>query len=73
MAGVWKTPVVIVINNNRWAISTPRERECAAETLAQKAIGAGVEGVQVDGNDVIAVYQVVRQAIKKRATAAARR
>jgi len=65
MAGVWKAPVVIVINNNRWAISTPRERECAAETLAQKAIGAGVEGVQVDGNDVIAVYEVARQAIEK--------
>jgi 2-oxoisovalerate dehydrogenase E1 component alpha subunit len=63
--GVWKAPVVIVINNNRWAISTPRERECAAETLAQKAIGAGVEGIQVDGNDVIAVYEVARQAIEK--------
>jgi len=65
MAGVWKAPVVIVINNNRWAISTPRERECAAETLAQKAIGAGVEGLQVDGNDVIAVYEAARQAIEK--------
>ena len=52
MAGVWKTPVVIVINNNRWAISTPRELESAAKTLAQKAIAAGVEGLQVDGNDV---------------------
>ena len=48
-----------------WAISTPRERECSAETLAQKAIGAGVEGVQVDGNDVIAVYSVARRAIEK--------
>ncbi|MGA8170141.1 MAG: pyruvate dehydrogenase (acetyl-transferring) E1 component subunit alpha [Methylocystis sp.] len=65
MAGVWKAPVVIVINNNRWAISTPRDRECAAETLAQKAIGVGVEGLQVDGNDVIAVYQAARQAIEK--------
>jgi len=65
MAGVWKAPVVIVINNNQWAISTPRERECAAETLAQKAIGAGVEGLQVDGNDVIAVYEAARRAIGK--------
>lgn len=65
MAGVWKAPVVIVINNNRWAISTPSELETAAETLAQKAIAAGVEGRQVDGNDVIAVYEVARQAIEK--------
>jgi len=65
MAGVWSAPLVVVINNNRWAISTPRERECAAETLAQKAIGAGVEGLQVDGNDVIAVYEVARRAIEK--------
>ena len=65
MAGVWKAPVVIVINNNRWAISTPREQESAAETLAQKAIAAGIEGLQVDGNDVIAVYDVARRAIDK--------
>jgi 2-oxoisovalerate dehydrogenase E1 component alpha subunit len=65
MAGVWKTPVVIVINNNGWAISTPCELETAAETLAQKAIAAGVEGRQVDGNDVIAIHHVARQAIEK--------
>lgn len=65
MAGVWNAPVVIVINNNGWAISTSRERECAAQTLAQKAIGAGIEGRQVDGNDVIAVYQTARKAITK--------
>jgi pyruvate dehydrogenase E1 component alpha subunit len=65
MAGVWKAPVVIVINNNSWAISTPRELESATETLAQKAIAAGVEGRQVDGNDVIAVHEVARQAIDK--------
>lgn len=65
MAGVWQAPVVIVINNNRWAISTPRELESAAETLAQKAIAAGIEGLQVDGNDVIAVYRVARRAIDK--------
>ena len=65
MAGVWKTPVVVIINNNGWAISTPRELESAAETLAQKAVAAGVEGRQVDGNDVIAVHEVVRRAIEK--------
>jgi len=65
MAGVWKAPVVVVVNNNRWAISTPRELGSAAETLAQKAIAAGVEGRQVDGNDVIAVHEAARQAIDK--------
>lgn len=65
MAGVWKAPVVIVINNNGWAISTPRALESAAETLAQKGVAAGVEGWQVDGNDVIAVYDAVRRAIEK--------
>lgn len=65
MAGVWKTPVVFVINNNGWAISTPRELESAAETLAQKAVAAGIEGRQVDGNDVIAVHEVARRAIDK--------
>jgi pyruvate dehydrogenase E1 component alpha subunit len=65
MAGVWKTPLVIVINNNRWAISTPRELESAAETLAQKGIAAGVEGRQVDGNDVVAVHHAACEAIDK--------
>lgn len=65
MAGVWKTPLVIVINNNRWAISTPREKESAAETLAQKGIAAGVEGRQVDGNDALAVHCAAMQAIEK--------
>ncbi len=65
MAGVWNVPVVIVINNNGWAISTPRSRECAAPTLAQKGVATGVAGQQVDGNDVVAVYESARQAIEK--------
>lgn len=65
MAGVWKAPLVVVINNNRWAISTPREMESASETLAQKGIAAGVEGRQIDGNDVLAVHYAARQAIEK--------
>lgn len=55
IAGVWKLPVVFVINNNQWAISVPRSDQTAAETLAQKGIAAGIPGEQVDGNDVIAV------------------
>ena len=65
MAGVWNAPVVVVINNNGWAISTPREWGSATRTLAQKAVAAGVEGRQVDGNDVIAVYAAAREAIEK--------
>ena len=65
MAGVWRAPLVIVVNNNRWAISMPSERQTAAATLAQKAIAAGIEGLQVDGNDIIAVHEVMRQALDK--------
>jgi len=62
-AGVHKLPVVFVVNNNQWAISVPLERQTACETLAQKAIGAGFEGEQADGNDVIAVRASAEEAI----------
>jgi pyruvate dehydrogenase E1 component alpha subunit len=65
MGGVWRVPVVVVVNNNGWAISTPRALGSAAETLAQKAIAAGVEGLQVDGNDVLAVHEAARRSIEK--------
>jgi 2-oxoisovalerate dehydrogenase E1 component subunit alpha len=65
MAGVWAVPLVLVVNNNQWAISLPRGRQTAAQTLAQKAIAFGIEGVQVDGNDVIAVRHVVAEALGK--------
>jgi pyruvate dehydrogenase E1 component alpha subunit len=65
MAGVWNAPLVVVINNNRWAISTPCELESATATLAQKAVAAGVEGRRIDGNDVVAVHEFAAQAIEK--------
>lgn len=65
LAGVWQLPVVFVINNNQWAISVPRSLQSAAPTLAHKAVGAGVPGEQVDGNDVLAVYDRVKQAIER--------
>jgi 2-oxoisovalerate dehydrogenase E1 component alpha subunit len=65
MAGAWAVPLVLVVNNNQWAISLPRGKQTAAETLAQKAIAFGIEGRQVDGNDVIAVRQVVAEALAK--------
>ncbi len=65
LAGVWHLPLVFVVNNNQWAISVPLKAQTAAETLAQKAIAAGFEGLQVDGNDVIAVRYAVSEALKK--------
>jgi 2-oxoisovalerate dehydrogenase E1 component alpha subunit len=62
-AGVWKLPVVFVVNNNQWAISVPLTLQTASQTLAQKAIAAGFPGEQVDGNDVIAVRAAAEVAL----------
>ena len=62
-AGVRKLPVVFVVNNNQWAISVPLKLQTASETLAQKAIAAGFDGEQVDGNDVIAMRAASEDAI----------
>jgi pyruvate dehydrogenase E1 component alpha subunit len=64
-AGVWQLPVVFIVVNNQWAISVPREMQSHAPTLAQKAVAAGIEGEQVDGNDAIAVYDAVDRALIK--------
>jgi len=64
-AGVFQVPLVLICQNNQWAISVPFKRQTAAETIAQKAIAYGIEGVQVDGNDVFAVFKVVKDAISK--------
>jgi pyruvate dehydrogenase E1 component alpha subunit len=64
-AGAWKLPVVFVVTNNQWAISVPRAKQSAAQTLAQKAIAAGFEGLQVDGNDVIAVRHAMDEALDR--------
>ena len=65
MAGVFKLPVVFLCQNNQWAISMPRDRQTAAQTIAQKAWAYGFEGIQVDGNDVFAVYKATRDALMK--------
>lgn len=62
-AGVMKAPVVLLCNNNGWAISTPLSQQTAAPTLADKAIGYGMPGVRVDGADVLAVYEATRDAV----------
>ncbi|MCG8610158.1 MAG: pyruvate dehydrogenase (acetyl-transferring) E1 component subunit alpha [Pseudomonadales bacterium] len=65
LAGAWHLPLVLVVINNQWAISTPREVQCNASTLAQKAIGAGIPGVVVDGDDFTAVYDQVHKALQR--------
>ncbi|ASM98752.1 pyruvate dehydrogenase (acetyl-transferring) E1 component subunit alpha [Vibrio vulnificus] len=62
-AGVWHLPLVFVVNNNQWAISVPRQLQCAADLLSEKAKGAGIPGITVDGNDVVAVYDAVSNAL----------
>jgi pyruvate dehydrogenase E1 component alpha subunit len=64
-AGVKSLPLVCVIVNNRWAISVPVTAQTAAATLAQKAIAADIAAVQVDGNDLIAVREVVGEAVER--------
>lgn len=64
-AGIFKLPTIFFCQNNQWAISTPRAKQTAAKTLAQKAIAAEVTGVQVDGNDVFAVYKIMQDAVTR--------
>jgi len=64
-AGVWDLPVVFVIVNNQWAISIPRAKQCGAETLAQKGIGAGITALQIDGNDLLVCKQVMSEALQR--------
>ncbi|MEH7382358.1 pyruvate dehydrogenase (acetyl-transferring) E1 component subunit alpha [Bacillus sp. JJ1533] len=61
-AGAFKAPAIFVVQNNRFAISTPVEKQSAAATLAQKAVAAGIPGIQVDGMDPLAVYVAVKEA-----------
>ena len=64
-AGVFDLPVIVVIQNNHWAISTPRAKATKAPTLAQKAIAYGIPGIQVDGNDILAMYAATTEAAKR--------
>ena len=64
-AGVTGAPLVLFCNNNQWAISTPLEAQTRAETLADKAVGYGMPGLRVDGTDVLAVYEAMREAVDR--------
>jgi pyruvate dehydrogenase E1 component alpha subunit len=64
-AGVFNTPTIFFCQNNHYAISVPRKNQTAAKTLAQKAIAYGFLGIQVDGNDLFAVYAAMKEAREK--------
>ncbi len=64
-AGVWQVPVVFICANNQWAISVPRSRQTHSATLAQKAIAYDIPGIQVDGNDPLAMYQASKDALER--------
>lgn len=64
-AGAFKLPVIFVVQNNQYAISTPLSKQTAAATIAQKAVAAGIQGVRVDGMDVLAVYKAASEAVER--------
>jgi len=64
-AGVWKCPVVLVCQNNHWAISMPLSQQTASPSIAVKARGYGLPGVRVDGNDLLAVVKATRNAVER--------
>lgn len=65
MAAVWKLPVVFICNNNAYAYSTPTERQYAVNELSVRGPAYGMPGVTIDGNEVLAVYDAVREAIAR--------
>src|SRR5216684_4203791 len=64
-AGVWHVPVVFVCQNNQWAISVPLKKQTHSRTIAQKALAYGFPGIQVDGNDLLAVYAATQEAVAR--------
>jgi pyruvate dehydrogenase E1 component alpha subunit len=65
VAGVWQVPIVFVCQNNQWAISVPLKKQTHSRTLAGKALAYGLPGIQVDGNDVLAVAAASREAVER--------
>ena len=64
-AGVYQVPCVMICQNNNWSISVPTERQTASQTIAVKAHAYGLPGVRVDGNDILAVYRVIKEAVDR--------
>ena len=65
IAAVMKAPLVLLCNNNQWAISTPLSAQTAAARLADKAVGYGMPALRVDGHDVLAVYEAMREGVER--------
>jgi pyruvate dehydrogenase E1 component alpha subunit len=65
LAAIWNLPVIFVLENNHYAVSTPIEHSCRENDLYKRASGYGVEGSSVDGNDVLAVYKQAQEAVAK--------
>jgi len=65
LAAVWKLPVLFIVENNQYGLSTPTSEQYACKDIADKAIGYGIEGRIVDGNDLLAVYDAVSEAAKR--------
>jgi len=63
MASIWKLPLVVVVENNRYGVSTRIEESCAIEDLSQRGLAYGVRGMRVDGNDVLAVYEAATEGV----------
>ena len=64
-AAVQRLPLVIIVENNGYAYSTPFQRQTAVTALVEKAVGYGIAGVQADGNDILAVYETTRAAVER--------
>lgn len=64
-AGVYRVPCVMICQNNHWSISVPTERQTASKTIAVKAHAYGLPGVRVDGNDILATYRVIKEAVDR--------
>jgi len=67
-AGVFQLPLVMVVQNNQWAISLPRAKQTASPTIAQKALAYGFNGIQVDGNDILAMIVAAGEAVQRART-----
>lgn len=65
IAGVLRAPLILFCQNNGWAITTPRSRQTAAPSIAARAVGYGMPGVVVDGNDALAVFAATKQAVDR--------
>lgn len=64
-AAVFNLPIIFICNNNGWAISTPTSRQMKIKNLADRALAYGFEGITVDGNDTIAIHEIVKQTVEK--------